>query len=424
MSKLPLIICTAIQSILLLTPNAIAADIYIDDNKKAIIVKGELVEGDISSFQTALKSAKVKNINTVLFSSPGGNLLAGLRIGEAIRNERLHTSVEANGICASACGLAWLGGVKRFAQENASVGFHASYIVKNGQKRETGSGNALVGAYLSRLGLSDIAIVYVTRSSPNQMSWLTPQEGKQIGIEYDGISTIPKSRTVNASILSLDDFEIAIDQNPIMLAMKYEQPTLYKRIMKELYDAFLNGATDKEIVSIGTSLIFPFAAKKMLTAPDSLIFEWAAVTRVAYKKLEQSDPGACVKAHNGEISIINSMLDANRVKKIFNDLIRHHPIKAEVGKREDLATILKKAMEVAIKKNENNLRTLSKLHNNDRKRIADAIDFPKNDFEKRLSCTLSNDVSDEMIKSPRYPEIYRYILFQMKENKNIPFRIR
>lgn len=82
----------------------------------------------------------------VAFNSDGGNLFAALEIGKAIRLKGFATAVGHRSICASACGLAWLGGTRRFISPTGSVGFHAAYTENGGQTRETGMGNALVGA--------------------------------------------------------------------------------------------------------------------------------------------------------------------------------------------------------------------------------------------------------------------------------------
>ncbi|MEM0898474.1 MAG: hypothetical protein AAGI92_00805 [Pseudomonadota bacterium] len=119
----------------------------------------------------------------VMFDSPGGNLVAGIEIGKAIRLLNLETIVVDGAVCASACGLAWLGGVNRYLTEGAQVGFHAAFIVDDaGEAREVGSGNALVGAYVSQLGLSNSAILYVTSQGPSEMEWVSPDEAERFGL--------------------------------------------------------------------------------------------------------------------------------------------------------------------------------------------------------------------------------------------------
>jgi hypothetical protein len=65
----------------------------------------------------------------------------------------------------------------------AHIGFHAAYVVVNGVPNESGAGNALVGAYLNRIGLSDSAIIYITRAHPTEMTWLTLEQAAKSGID-------------------------------------------------------------------------------------------------------------------------------------------------------------------------------------------------------------------------------------------------
>jgi hypothetical protein len=120
---------------------------------------------------------------TVVFNSDGGNLHVGLGIGRAIRLKEFSTMVPMNGTCASACELAWLAGLRKSIDTGARVGFHAAYIQNNGEARETGTGNALAGAYLNQLGLTQSAIAYVTEAAPENMKWLTPEDARNLGIE-------------------------------------------------------------------------------------------------------------------------------------------------------------------------------------------------------------------------------------------------
>jgi hypothetical protein len=49
------------------------------------------------------------------------------------------------------------------------VNSHAAYIEKVGRASESGVGNALVGSYLTQIGLSENAVVYITQAAPTEM---------------------------------------------------------------------------------------------------------------------------------------------------------------------------------------------------------------------------------------------------------------
>ena len=149
------------------------------DKASVITITGELRPGDKERFLNfALQTEKA----LVLLGGPGGNLLVGLDIGQAIRLRGYSTYVADNIQCASACALAWLGGAHRFMSRSALIGFHAAFD-RTDPTNASGSANAIVGAYLNSLGLSQSAIIYITSASPVSMSWLTLQEANQYGID-------------------------------------------------------------------------------------------------------------------------------------------------------------------------------------------------------------------------------------------------
>ena len=151
-----------------------------DANSPLVIVSGDFDQSDIDAFKSQGEPlAKA----LVAFQSDGGNLMAGLRIGETIRAKKFSTIVPDNLRCASACALAWLGGVERFMGDNAHVGFHAAYMVQRGQPTQTAVGNAVMGAYLNSLGLPERAIVYITQAAPQSMTWLTIRDAHTQGID-------------------------------------------------------------------------------------------------------------------------------------------------------------------------------------------------------------------------------------------------
>lgn len=94
-----------------------------DSGGKAIVVAGEfLSDDDITDFR---KMAVSESANFVSFDSPGGNVLKAIELGREIRALDLDTIQLRSMECASACALAFMGGVNRFA-EPGSIGMHKS----------------------------------------------------------------------------------------------------------------------------------------------------------------------------------------------------------------------------------------------------------------------------------------------------------
>ena len=143
-----------------------------------ILVAGDFAYGDGERFQ---RIAATLPKATVAFDSPGGNLLAGLKIGETMRAKGYSSLVPDGSVCASACAIAWLGGAKRYLGVTGRLGFHAA----SGEDGVSAPGNALVGAYMARLGLSQDAVFALTAASPYDIAWLDFSSAKQLGIAVE-----------------------------------------------------------------------------------------------------------------------------------------------------------------------------------------------------------------------------------------------
>jgi hypothetical protein len=145
-----------------------------------VTITGHFDLGDSASFR--IKTASLSKA-VVALASDGGNLDAGTQIGEAIRLKGFLTLVPDGARCASACALAWLGGTRRLMGKSAQVGFHSAADVSTGGL--SGSGDALIGAYLNKIGLSENAIVYMTQKTPNEIQWLTLSDAVKIGVDVE-----------------------------------------------------------------------------------------------------------------------------------------------------------------------------------------------------------------------------------------------
>ena len=101
--------------ITVISANASTADVSVEPPASGwpttILINGSLNWDNADQF--IQKAESVLNA-VVLLNSEGGDLLAGLSIGDMICAKKFATAVKRDGACASVCGLAWLSGVQRF----------------------------------------------------------------------------------------------------------------------------------------------------------------------------------------------------------------------------------------------------------------------------------------------------------------------
>jgi hypothetical protein len=174
-----------------------AADIkvrYESGNAWVVDIIGEIKSDDDKKFHQAIEKISFAPV-TVTLESPGGDIAAGLSIGEQIRAHEFGTFVINE--CTSVCGLIWLAGIVRSFSEDDHLGFHAAYYSDSG--KVSSEANALVGAYLSRLGFSYRTIQFLTYAAPDSMQWLTSKTAAQYGIDANVYPSFPKARSAQTN---------------------------------------------------------------------------------------------------------------------------------------------------------------------------------------------------------------------------------
>jgi hypothetical protein len=147
-----------------------------------ITIDGKLEANDGKNFEDIANHVG-RNPGLVILNSPGGSVMSALAIGKSIRSRGWDTQVKDEE-CLSSCALIWIAGVKRWASEKSLIGFHAVYNGDTGE--ESGRGNALVGAFLKEIGLSDEAIGMLTLAPPDMVIYLTAEGASKYSIPYEG----------------------------------------------------------------------------------------------------------------------------------------------------------------------------------------------------------------------------------------------
>lgn len=168
-----------------LVPQALqAADIreyaITSDGEPFVVVEGEILRGDANRFEMLVRRL---NDPVVFLNSEGGVVADALRMGVLVRELNLDTAVTREDVCLSACALVWVAGDTRYLSVQGRVGTHAAYINDGDTAVASGIGNAEIGAYLARLGLSDAAVRYFTVAAPDEMMDLTPDLARIVGID-------------------------------------------------------------------------------------------------------------------------------------------------------------------------------------------------------------------------------------------------
>jgi hypothetical protein len=127
----------------------------------------------------------------VSFNSPGGNVAKSLELGRKIRAAGLPTIQARSNDCASACSLAFMGGVKRFA-EPGSIGVHKSSFsdISGMDVHEAVSAvqqiTAQVVVYMAEMGV-DAGLLQLSLSyDSDDIRYLSGSEMKKFRVTTEG----------------------------------------------------------------------------------------------------------------------------------------------------------------------------------------------------------------------------------------------
>jgi hypothetical protein len=172
-----------------------------DDGLSFVIVQGEFELGDdLAAFS---REVARNEVTAVGFDSPGGSVAKAMELGRLIRSLGLSTLQPRGLECASACALAFMGGVQRVAQPGA-IGVHRSSFADDafsspGEAIEHVQGaTAKVVGYMVEMGI-DAALLEVSLAySKDDVRYLSLSEMERYRIVSSDRAAAPPAAPVPA----------------------------------------------------------------------------------------------------------------------------------------------------------------------------------------------------------------------------------
>jgi hypothetical protein len=175
--------------------------------------------GEITPQTPALFEAFIKQKDfwpkIVRFNSPGGNLGAGIELGQILRANGVSTEVGSDeadpeaaggtwvvpatkrvpGICASACAYAFMGGIDRQIEPGSKIGLHRFYeenaLLAPTAKLFTGADldeaqkiAAALVFYSIQMGVDPLVISVAAEAGPDDVRWVEAAEGADLKLAY------------------------------------------------------------------------------------------------------------------------------------------------------------------------------------------------------------------------------------------------
>jgi hypothetical protein len=163
--------------------------------RSALVISGTIGAATASWFRDRLDEAHLAAGDTVLMSSPGGDLNQAIIMGEVIRSRGLVTAVggvDPSGhirpaYCASACVLVYAGGESRVGVKGSMLGVHRFVTLTPGRDpvAETQRTAGMVLSYMTRMGVS--SAVVEAMSATSDVRWLGASEAAAMSLITDPV---------------------------------------------------------------------------------------------------------------------------------------------------------------------------------------------------------------------------------------------
>ena len=157
---------------------------------KTLTITGEIFDTD----EYLIEGHLAIEPKYVYLDSPGGSVQAGWAMAEAIRNAGAETVVNSSSKCASACTFAFMGGVERWVEDGAKMGYHPASVEDwqgytqdqaYGYGQATAIDTALRYAYYAPEGAEFAVLKFINKvyqtTTADEMHWADHDELVKVG---------------------------------------------------------------------------------------------------------------------------------------------------------------------------------------------------------------------------------------------------
>ncbi len=233
---------------------------------KEIALTGGFDSGTAADLQAML--GRYPGVRTIDLSSTGGFVAEAESVRQAIQSHGLATYTD--GLCASACTIAFIGGRSRYLGPHGRLGFHR-YASAAFTAEQDGAAN-----FAGQKSLLDAAIApeFAAKafSTPNTSIW------------YPDATTLLRANVVTQIVNGL----------PAFGALKEADLTIYEDAYQSIVDGAQNGKSVQQTWGRAESLLRSAEAKYQARAGDAIERQLAALMADEGDFLASANPTACL----------------------------------------------------------------------------------------------------------------------------------
>lgn len=345
-------------------------------------------------------------IRVIHLNSPGGRMAEARKLRSLIRERELTTYTSAR--CASACTIAFLGGVKRFIAPDAKLGFHrGSFPGLTGE--ELNQENEVERRFLIDAGVASWFADRVYSTPSSSMWWPTTIELYQ-GHVITGISG-PDDFALSGGSRSVNEADIDKELQKIRVyaAIRHADSAIYSEILKTMVDAIRLGRSQAELWAITRPYVSRLSKKYLPVASNDAVILAAQTAIVEANAIGARNTDACydfLYPHAGSRQIVLSDYLSTEAQE--RDLAATAAV-IETGSTNPQLTPTEEEVSRSFKMILANL-----VHKYSKSDLAVLLDPTASTVNHEKACTMTSALYSEVLALPRQDaaQLLRYLFSQ------------
>jgi hypothetical protein len=272
-----------------------------------------------------------KDVRVLHLDSVGGRIGEGKKLNALIRERGLDTYVE--GICLSACTLAFVAGKQRILRQGGSLGFHRGAF-PGSKANDLGSG--VERDIYSAAGLTK-AFIDKALATDNSSMW-RPTEAELLSAKVVTKVTDGSEFGIGGVNMSREEWDKSLMKSvPVYAALKQNYPAEYEEILGIFTSGGARGTPRGELSATAQRKFYDIIKTLLPLADDPVLVEIGKLRVDEYRVLRARDAAACYNYMAATVvdPAVVKLLPAELAKR---DQAMHEQIVRTAKKRDKQST--------------------------------------------------------------------------------------
>lgn len=217
--------------------------------KTVLFGEGNLEAGTPELFVASMRQVLNQDlpVETVVLHSRGGDLAAGLKLGTLFRTIGLSTQVVDEGVCASSCAYAFIGGRTRTLSPAGYLGVHR--FSPAGADPGADSSQQVVNTltnYVESMGVSTNLVRLAAQADPTSLRRITTNQAYQLNVDntrrdkplwtiqanHDELDLMLKNTSIGSDREALVNMRQA--DGKTLVAAVFQEPAIYSKNLTDM----------------------------------------------------------------------------------------------------------------------------------------------------------------------------------------------